>query len=169
MWVRKKRIHLFIANFLAAASQSPSSSTFLTSEFFPAAPSPSATYPQDDSNTPILIGCLVTIILLLVIIIFLILWCQYVCKVLEKVSTNTTNLTKNTLYFISFFVIFFFFFRYKSLKLKKWFYSNEQEFFTRSVPFFWKTWHTIKSFYIYSLVLLSIKSESRMTFFQTFS
>ncbi|XP_026176758.1 discoidin domain-containing receptor 2 [Mastacembelus armatus] len=37
-----------------------------------------------DGNTPILIGCLVTIILLLVIIIFLILWCQYVCKVLEK-------------------------------------------------------------------------------------
>uniref|UniRef100_A0A8C7C157 receptor protein-tyrosine kinase n=1 Tax=Oncorhynchus kisutch TaxID=8019 RepID=A0A8C7C157_ONCKI len=38
----------------------------------------------DDGNTPILIGCLVTIILLLVVIIFLILWCQYVCKVLEK-------------------------------------------------------------------------------------
>uniref|UniRef100_A0A674N7P0 receptor protein-tyrosine kinase n=1 Tax=Takifugu rubripes TaxID=31033 RepID=A0A674N7P0_TAKRU len=48
------------------------------------AASPSASYPQEDSNTPILIGCLVTIILLLVIIIFLILWCQYVCKVLEK-------------------------------------------------------------------------------------
>uniref|UniRef100_A0A671QL61 receptor protein-tyrosine kinase n=1 Tax=Sinocyclocheilus anshuiensis TaxID=1608454 RepID=A0A671QL61_9TELE len=35
-------------------------------------------------HTSILIGCLVTIILLLVVIIFLILWCQYVCKVLEK-------------------------------------------------------------------------------------
>lgn len=46
--------------------------------------SPSTSYPPDDGNTPILIGCLVTIILLLVIIIFLILWCQYVCKVLEK-------------------------------------------------------------------------------------
>uniref|UniRef100_A0A8D3B3L8 Discoidin domain-containing receptor 2 n=1 Tax=Scophthalmus maximus TaxID=52904 RepID=A0A8D3B3L8_SCOMX len=45
---------------------------------------PSASVPPDDANTPILIGCLVTIILLLVIIIFLILWCQYVCKVLEK-------------------------------------------------------------------------------------
>ncbi|XP_023254913.1 discoidin domain-containing receptor 2-like, partial [Seriola lalandi dorsalis] len=45
---------------------------------------PSASDPPDDGNTPILIGCLVTIILLLVIIIFLILWCQYVCKVLEK-------------------------------------------------------------------------------------
>uniref|UniRef100_A0A3Q3LXR6 Discoidin domain-containing receptor 2 n=1 Tax=Labrus bergylta TaxID=56723 RepID=A0A3Q3LXR6_9LABR len=42
--------------------------------------------PPDDGKTPILIGCLVTIILLLVIIIFLILWCQYVCKVLEKVT-----------------------------------------------------------------------------------
>ncbi|XP_018584257.1 discoidin domain-containing receptor 2 isoform X3 [Scleropages formosus] len=39
---------------------------------------------SDDVNTSILIGCLVTIILLLVVIIFLILWCQYVCKVLEK-------------------------------------------------------------------------------------
>uniref|UniRef100_A0A3Q0SDX9 receptor protein-tyrosine kinase n=1 Tax=Amphilophus citrinellus TaxID=61819 RepID=A0A3Q0SDX9_AMPCI len=37
--------------------------------------------PPDDGKTPILIGCLVTIILLLVIIIFLILWCQYVCPV----------------------------------------------------------------------------------------
>uniref|UniRef100_A0A667X8E8 receptor protein-tyrosine kinase n=1 Tax=Myripristis murdjan TaxID=586833 RepID=A0A667X8E8_9TELE len=47
--------------------------------------SPSASDQSDDGNTPVLIGCLVTIILLLVIIIFLILWCQYVCKVLEKV------------------------------------------------------------------------------------
>ncbi|KAJ8380316.1 hypothetical protein SKAU_G00010940 [Synaphobranchus kaupii] len=38
----------------------------------------------EDGSTSILIGCLVTIILLLVVIIFLILWCQYVCKVLEK-------------------------------------------------------------------------------------
>ncbi|CAB1319274.1 unnamed protein product, partial [Coregonus sp. 'balchen'] len=45
---------------------------------------PSAKDQPDDGNTPILIGCLVTIILLLVVIIFLILWCQYVCKVLEK-------------------------------------------------------------------------------------
>uniref|UniRef100_A0A4W6G6C4 Discoidin domain-containing receptor 2 n=1 Tax=Lates calcarifer TaxID=8187 RepID=A0A4W6G6C4_LATCA len=48
-------------------------------------PDDPASDPPDDGNTPILIGCLVTIILLLVIIIFLILWCQYVCKVLEKV------------------------------------------------------------------------------------
>lgn len=46
--------------------------------------SPSASVPPDDGNTPVLIGCLVTIILLLVVIIFLILWCQFVCKVLEK-------------------------------------------------------------------------------------
>uniref|UniRef100_A0A3Q2UPX1 receptor protein-tyrosine kinase n=1 Tax=Fundulus heteroclitus TaxID=8078 RepID=A0A3Q2UPX1_FUNHE len=39
---------------------------------------------SEEGNTPVLIGCLVTIILLLVIIIFLILWCQCVCKVLEK-------------------------------------------------------------------------------------
>lgn len=47
---------------------------------------PSTKDQPDDGNTPILIGCLVTIILLLVVIIFLILWCQYVCKVLEKVG-----------------------------------------------------------------------------------
>ncbi|XP_016140163.1 discoidin domain-containing receptor 2-like [Sinocyclocheilus grahami] len=40
--------------------------------------------PSEEGSTSILIGCLVTIILLLVVIIFLILWCQYVCKVLEK-------------------------------------------------------------------------------------
>ncbi|KAJ8005616.1 hypothetical protein DPEC_G00119790 [Dallia pectoralis] len=45
---------------------------------------PSAKDQPEDGNTPVLIGCLVTIILLLVVIIFLILWCQYVCKVLEK-------------------------------------------------------------------------------------
>uniref|UniRef100_A0A3Q2UWA1 receptor protein-tyrosine kinase n=1 Tax=Haplochromis burtoni TaxID=8153 RepID=A0A3Q2UWA1_HAPBU len=55
-----------------------------------AAPSASAT--PDDGKTPILIGCLVTIILLLVIIIFLILWCQYVCKVLEKVRIQINEL-----------------------------------------------------------------------------
>ncbi|XP_057688297.1 discoidin domain-containing receptor 2 isoform X1 [Corythoichthys intestinalis] len=49
-----------------------------------AAADPSASAVPNDSNAPVLIGCLVTIILLLVIIIFLILWCQYVCKVLEK-------------------------------------------------------------------------------------
>uniref|UniRef100_A0A8C9YQB4 receptor protein-tyrosine kinase n=1 Tax=Sander lucioperca TaxID=283035 RepID=A0A8C9YQB4_SANLU len=55
---------------------------------FQSAASPSASDPPDDGNTPILIGCLVTIILLLVIIIFLILWCQYVCKVLEKTYSD---------------------------------------------------------------------------------
>uniref|UniRef100_A0A4W4F457 receptor protein-tyrosine kinase n=1 Tax=Electrophorus electricus TaxID=8005 RepID=A0A4W4F457_ELEEL len=44
----------------------------------------SKTHPPEDGSTSILIGCLVTIILLLVVIIVLILWCQYVCKVLEK-------------------------------------------------------------------------------------
>uniref|UniRef100_A0A3Q3IZE4 receptor protein-tyrosine kinase n=1 Tax=Monopterus albus TaxID=43700 RepID=A0A3Q3IZE4_MONAL len=53
--------------------------------------SPSASDPPDDGNTPVLIGCLVTIILLLVIIIFLILWCQYVCKVLEKVRRQAAG------------------------------------------------------------------------------
>ncbi|XP_029018927.1 discoidin domain-containing receptor 2 isoform X2 [Betta splendens] len=46
--------------------------------------SPATSESPDTGNTPVLIGCLVTIILLLVIIIFLILWCQCVCKVLEK-------------------------------------------------------------------------------------
>ncbi|XP_051535726.1 discoidin domain-containing receptor 2 [Myxocyprinus asiaticus] len=45
---------------------------------------PSKTGSPEEGSTSILIGCLVTIILLLVVIIFLILWCQYVCKVLEK-------------------------------------------------------------------------------------
>uniref|UniRef100_A0A6Q2ZJB1 receptor protein-tyrosine kinase n=1 Tax=Esox lucius TaxID=8010 RepID=A0A6Q2ZJB1_ESOLU len=45
---------------------------------------PSVEGQPDNGNTPVLIGCLVTIILLLVVIIFLILRCQYVCKVLEK-------------------------------------------------------------------------------------
>lgn len=100
------------ANFLAAASNS----TFLTSDLFPAAASPSASYPQEHSNTPILIGCLVTIILLLVIIIFLILWCQYVCKVLEKVSPAPMGLKNRLLSFILFFAILLF---YESLKLRE--------------------------------------------------
>ncbi|XP_051750079.1 discoidin domain-containing receptor 2 [Ctenopharyngodon idella] len=45
---------------------------------------PSKTGSPEEGSTSILIGCLVTIILLLVVIIFLILWCQYVCKVMEK-------------------------------------------------------------------------------------
>uniref|UniRef100_A0A672GDS7 receptor protein-tyrosine kinase n=1 Tax=Salarias fasciatus TaxID=181472 RepID=A0A672GDS7_SALFA len=65
-------------SFQSGGNFSPTESPFL-----PAA-DPSASGRPDDGNTPILIGCLVTIILLLVIIIFLILWCQYVCKVLEK-------------------------------------------------------------------------------------
>lgn len=39
----------------------------------------------DDSNTSILVGCLVAIILLLLMIIIVILWKQYVQKRLEKV------------------------------------------------------------------------------------
>uniref|UniRef100_A0A3B3ZKB8 receptor protein-tyrosine kinase n=1 Tax=Periophthalmus magnuspinnatus TaxID=409849 RepID=A0A3B3ZKB8_9GOBI len=39
----------------------------------------------EDRSSPVLIGCLVSIILLLLVVIFLILWCQCVCKVLEKV------------------------------------------------------------------------------------
>uniref|UniRef100_A0A665VIU6 Discoidin domain-containing receptor 2 n=1 Tax=Echeneis naucrates TaxID=173247 RepID=A0A665VIU6_ECHNA len=54
---------------------------------FQSAVNASTSDPPDEANTPILIGCLVTIILLLVIVIFLILWCQYVCKVLEKVRS----------------------------------------------------------------------------------
>ncbi|XP_030581560.1 discoidin domain-containing receptor 2-like isoform X3 [Archocentrus centrarchus] len=61
----------------------PTQDTITTPATKPAV-DPSASDPPDDGKTPILIGCLVTIILLLVIIIFLILWCQYVCKVLEK-------------------------------------------------------------------------------------
>lgn len=41
----------------------------------------------DDSNTRILIGCLVAIILILVAIIIIILWRQVWQKVLEKVRT----------------------------------------------------------------------------------
>ncbi|XP_061881324.1 discoidin domain-containing receptor 2-like isoform X1 [Entelurus aequoreus] len=65
------------------AATPPSASDHSTVTATPAA-NPSASDAPDDGKTPVLIGCLVTIILLLVIIIFLILWCQYVCKVLEK-------------------------------------------------------------------------------------
>nr|XP_057927117.1 discoidin domain-containing receptor 2 isoform X3 [Doryrhamphus excisus] len=66
---------------LAVTVPSPSDGATVTAT---PATNPSASDAPDDGKTPILIGCLVTIILLLVIIIFLILWCQYVCKVLEK-------------------------------------------------------------------------------------
>lgn len=52
---------------------------------------PATTKAPEDKKTAILIGCLVTIILLLVIVIFLILWCQYVCKVLEKVRNRSES------------------------------------------------------------------------------
>ncbi|CAL8348265.1 unnamed protein product [Lota lota] len=55
-----------------------------TGRTFDLSSSPQYSCSPEHSNTPVLIGCLVTIILLLVVIIFLILWCQYVCKVLEK-------------------------------------------------------------------------------------
>uniref|UniRef100_A0AAY5KRD6 receptor protein-tyrosine kinase n=1 Tax=Esox lucius TaxID=8010 RepID=A0AAY5KRD6_ESOLU len=67
--------------------------------------SPSATNPSvegqpDNGNTPVLIGCLVTIILLLVVIIFLILRCQYVCKVLEKVGLPCYERTRSRHHFL---------------------------------------------------------------------
>lgn len=68
---------------MTSPTASEESTTMITTKTGTAT-SPSATDPPDVENTAILIGCLVTIILLLVIIIFLILWCQYVCKVLEK-------------------------------------------------------------------------------------
>lgn len=43
----------------------------------------------DDSNTRILIGCLVAIIFILVAIIVIILWRQVWQKVLEKVSSDS--------------------------------------------------------------------------------
>ncbi|RVE68684.1 hypothetical protein OJAV_G00095350 [Oryzias javanicus] len=55
------------------------------------AAAPSANDTTEGTNTPILIGCLVTIILLLVVIIFLILWCQCVCKVLEKAPRQISD------------------------------------------------------------------------------
>lgn len=42
---------------------------------------------MDDSNTRILIGCLVAIIFILVAIIVIILWRQFWQKMLEKVGT----------------------------------------------------------------------------------
>ncbi|XP_041854820.1 discoidin domain-containing receptor 2 isoform X2 [Melanotaenia boesemani] len=62
-------------------TSTPGDSTVTTT---PKTATPSVSSPPVEGNTPVLIGCLVTIILLLVIIIFLILWCQCVCKVLEK-------------------------------------------------------------------------------------
>uniref|UniRef100_A0A672GC73 receptor protein-tyrosine kinase n=1 Tax=Salarias fasciatus TaxID=181472 RepID=A0A672GC73_SALFA len=72
-------------SFQSGGKPLPSSSCF---SLLSVGSDPSASGRPDDGNTPILIGCLVTIILLLVIIIFLILWCQYVCKVLEKVNVG---------------------------------------------------------------------------------
>lgn len=45
---------------------------------------------MDDSNTRILIGCLVAIIFILVAIIVIILWRQFWQKMLEKVSAHGT-------------------------------------------------------------------------------
>lgn len=45
---------------------------------------------MDDSNTRILIGCLVAIIFILVAIIVIILWRQFWQKMLEKVSARGT-------------------------------------------------------------------------------
>uniref|UniRef100_A0A3B5MNC3 receptor protein-tyrosine kinase n=1 Tax=Xiphophorus couchianus TaxID=32473 RepID=A0A3B5MNC3_9TELE len=73
VWMMFSEISFQLFSFL----QKPSCFLLISSA---AAPSPSSS----SDKTPILIGCLVTIILLLVIIIFLILWCQCVCKVLEK-------------------------------------------------------------------------------------
>lgn len=46
------------------------------------------THKTDDSNTRILIGCLVAIILILLAIIIIILWRQVWQKMLEKVSQS---------------------------------------------------------------------------------
>ncbi|XP_061748424.1 discoidin domain-containing receptor 2 isoform X3 [Nerophis ophidion] len=81
LWMMFSEIS-FQSDFILAATP-PSASDHSTVTATPAA-NPSASDAPDDGKTPVLIGCLVTIILLLVIIIFLILWCQYVCKVLEK-------------------------------------------------------------------------------------
>lgn len=47
---------------------------------------------MDDSNTRILIGCLVAIIFILVAIIMIILWRQVWQKMLEKVSSQPPGL-----------------------------------------------------------------------------
>ncbi|XP_061745570.1 discoidin domain-containing receptor 2 isoform X2 [Nerophis ophidion] len=82
LWMMFSEISFQSEDFILAATP-PSASDHSTVTATPAA-NPSASDAPDDGKTPVLIGCLVTIILLLVIIIFLILWCQYVCKVLEK-------------------------------------------------------------------------------------
>lgn len=48
---------------------------------------------MDDSNTRILIGCLVAIIFILVAIIVIILWRQVWQKMLEKVSSQAMGIT----------------------------------------------------------------------------
>lgn len=48
---------------------------------------------MDDSNTRILIGCLVAIIFILVAIIVIILWRQVWQKMLEKVSSQALDIT----------------------------------------------------------------------------
>lgn len=50
-------------------------------------PEDDPTHKVDDSNTRILIGCLVAIIFILVAIIVIILWRQVWQKMLEKVSS----------------------------------------------------------------------------------
>lgn len=50
----------------------------------------------DDSNTRILIGCLVAIIFILVAIIVIILWRQFWQKMLEKVSRSWRLLCKGS-------------------------------------------------------------------------
>lgn len=49
---------------------------------------PDPTLKADDSNTRILIGCLVAIIFILVAIIVIILWRQFWQKMLEKVGKH---------------------------------------------------------------------------------
>uniref|UniRef100_G3NAT0 receptor protein-tyrosine kinase n=1 Tax=Gasterosteus aculeatus aculeatus TaxID=481459 RepID=G3NAT0_GASAC len=75
---------------LSSTSSPASRGSAVTTTPVPAA-GPSASGAPDYSNTPVLIGCLVTIILLLVIVIVFILWCQYVCKVLEKAPRRILN------------------------------------------------------------------------------
>ncbi|XP_054629368.1 discoidin domain-containing receptor 2 isoform X1 [Dunckerocampus dactyliophorus] len=81
MWMMFSEISFQSDSMLAVTPPSDSDGSTVTAT---PATNPSASDAPDDGKTPVLIGCLVTIILLLVIIIFLILWCQYVCKVLEK-------------------------------------------------------------------------------------
>ena len=57
-------------------------------------PEDDPTHKVDDSNTRILIGCLVAIIFILVAIIVIILWRQVWQKMLEKVSSSVICLTQ---------------------------------------------------------------------------